>query len=107
MSQSSSSNSATDCKHAVDGNSSAGWESGSNGAIGGHIQIGFHTIFTVNKLRIQQSVVSGRQIQELLMEFSDCSHEKVRNKVYCPFRSSNGDWGIRAHKKMERRQCVN
>ena len=66
-----------DCRHATDGNSTTGWESSSRGVINFYLKIGFHTSFTVNKLRIQQSVTTGQQIQEILLEFSDCSHEKV------------------------------
>ena len=66
-----------DCRYATDGNSTTGWESSSSGVINSYLKIGFHTSFTVNKLRIQQSVTTGQQIQEILLEFSDCSHEKV------------------------------
>ena len=66
-----------DCRYATDGNSTTGWESSSSSVINSYLKIGFHTSFTVNKLRIQQSVTTGQQIQEILLEFSDCSHEKV------------------------------
>ena len=68
--------SSGDCRNATDGNSTTGWESSSSG-VNSYLKIGFHTSFTVNKLRIQQSVTTGQQIQEILLEFSDCSHEKV------------------------------
>ena len=67
--------SSGDCGNATDGNSTTAWES--SGVINSYLKIGFHTSFTVNKLRIQQSVTTGQQIQEILLEFSDCSHEKV------------------------------
>lgn len=76
-SQSSSLSSATNCQYAVDGNFSSGWESSSSGAVNSYIQIGFHTIFTLNKLRIQQNAAKGQLIQELFIQFSDCSNEKV------------------------------
>lgn len=81
MGQSSSSSASTDCKYAVDGSSSVGWEPEPNGVVNSYLQIGFHTLFTVNMLRIQQNVTTGRQIQEILLKFSDCSHEKVGDDI--------------------------
>ena len=69
------------CINTINGNASSGWESASNGAVDSFIKIGFHTVFTINKLRIRPNLVSGRQIKEILMEFSDCSYEKVRWQV--------------------------
>ena len=69
------------CINTINGNASSGWESASNGAVDSFIKIGFHTVFTINKLRIRPILTSGRQIKEILMEFSDCSYEKVRLQV--------------------------
>ena len=69
------------CINTINGNASSGWESASNGAVDSFIKIGFHTVFTINKLRIRPNLVLGRQIKEILMEFSDCSYEKVRWQV--------------------------
>ena len=69
------------CINTINGNASTGWESASNRAVDSFIKIGFHTVFTINKLRIRPNLVSGRQIKEILMEFSDCSYEKVRWQV--------------------------
>ena len=55
-----------------------GWESASNEDVNSFITIGFHTTFIINKLRIVQKTDSGQQIQEILLEFSDCSMETVR-----------------------------
>ena len=91
MNQSSSGGAAHDCKNAIDGSSTAGWQSSSNGFLHSFIQIGFHTMFTISKLRIQQNVTTGRQIQEILLEFSDCSHKEVRKctllSIFLAYRS--------------------
>ena len=80
LEESSSNGLSNACINTINGNVSAGWESASNGTIDSFIKIGFHTVFTINKLRIQPSLVSGRQIKDILMEFSDCSYEKVRSR---------------------------
>ena len=80
LEESSSNGLSNACINTINGNVSAGWESASNGTIDSFIKIGFHTVFTINKLRIRPSLVSGRQIKDILMEFSDCSYEKVRSQ---------------------------
>ena len=86
LNQSSRNDTSTDCKYVVDGNSTSGWKSIWNRFNKSHIQIGFHTVFTISKLRIQQDVATGRQIQDILLEFSDCSNVKVRNNNQRLFR---------------------
>ncbi|XP_068673513.1 polycystin-1-like [Montipora foliosa] len=76
LNESSSSGVSTTCKNTIDENVSSGWESAPSGTVGSFIKIDLHTIFTINKLRIMQNV-SGRQIKAILMEFSDCSYEKI------------------------------
>lgn len=58
-----------------------GWESATNEGVNAFITIGFHTTFIINKLRIMQKTASGQQIQEILLDFSDCSTEKVSNRA--------------------------
>lgn len=80
LNQSSNSGNSNGCENVLDGNTIVGWESASNEAVNSFIQIGFHTTFVVDKLRIMQKTSSGQQIQEMLLEFSDCSMETVRNR---------------------------
>ena len=58
-----------------------GWESATNEGVNAFITIGFHSTFIINKLRIMQKTASGQQVQEILLEFSDCSTEKVSNRA--------------------------
>ena len=78
LNQSSSSGNSKGCENVLDGDTTVGWESGSNESINSFIQIGFHTTFIINKLRIMPKTSSGQQIQEMWLEFSDCSLETVR-----------------------------
>lgn len=81
LNQSSSSGAPNDCQYVLDGKTAVGWESATNEGVNAFITIGFHTTFTINKLRVMQKTASGQQIQEILLDFSDCSKEKVSHKA--------------------------
>ena len=69
------------CQHVIDRNISVGWNSSfkneSIDSVNSSITIGFHSIFVINKLRIRQNATTNQQIQEILLEFSDSTMEKV------------------------------
>lgn len=80
LNQSSRSGAPNDCKYVLDGTTTVGWESATNEGVNAFVTIGFHTTFIINKLRIMQKTASGQQIQEILLDFSDCSMEKVSSR---------------------------
>ncbi|KAL9957163.1 hypothetical protein ACROYT_G038767 [Oculina patagonica] len=77
LNQSTSSGAQNGCEYVLDGTTTVGWQSASNEDVNSFITIGFHTTFIINKLRIMQKTNSGQQIQEILLEFSDCSIETI------------------------------
>ena len=81
LNQSSSWGALEICQHVIDGNISVGWNSSfkneSIDSVNSSITIGFHSIFVINKLRIRQNATTNQQIQEILLEFSDSTMEKV------------------------------
>ena len=82
MNQSSSNGASNGCEEVLDESTDIGWKSSTNESVNSFFEIGFHSTFIINKLRIMQMTTSGRRIQNILMEFSDHSVESVRNYFF-------------------------
>ena len=82
LDQSSSNGASNGCEKVLDASTAIGWKSSTNESVNSFFEIGFHSTFIINKLRIMQNTTSGRRIQNILLEFSDHSAENVRNYFF-------------------------
>ena len=82
LNQSSSNGASNGCEKVLDESTAIGWKSSTNESVNSFFEIGFHSTFIINKLRIMQNTTSGRRIQNILLEFSDHSVENVRNYFF-------------------------
>lgn len=82
LNQSSSNGASNGCEKVLDESTDIGWKSSTNESVNSFFEIGFHSTFIINKLRIMQMTTSGRRIQNILLEFSDHSVENVRNYFF-------------------------
>ena len=82
LNQSSSNGASNGCEKVLDESTTIGWKSSRNESVNSFFEIGFHSTFIINKLRIMQNTTSGRRIQNILLEFSDHSVENVRNYFF-------------------------
>ncbi|XP_022780269.1 uncharacterized protein LOC111321599 [Stylophora pistillata] len=77
LNQSSSNGASNGCEKVLDESTAFGWESSTNESVNSFLEIGFHSTFTINKLRIMQKTTPGRRIHKILLEFSDHSLEDI------------------------------